>query len=142
MFLNKEVLVNNDWENLQKDNVIVEEGDRKEAYRALSSLLHKCKRSQENLSSEKWQWKLMEGHIYALEIALPIITNSTEINFTRNELLKAMQELSLILDKTEKIRKKLKQGSPQWTLNTNRIYALRIALFLTAKTLKNFEKEA
>jgi hypothetical protein len=107
-----------------------------EAYRALSSLLHKCKKSQEKLSNEKWQWKLLESNIRALEVVLPIIINSAEINFTKNDLNEALQELSSTLDRTEKIRVRLKQGSPQWTLNKNRTRALQIALFLLSKAIK------
>ena len=108
-----------------------------ESYRALSSMLNKCKKAQEKLSMEKWQWRLMESNIRALEIAMPIIINSSDNSFSKNDINEAIKELSSSLDKTEKIRSKLKLGSSQWTLNKNRTNALKITLFLLSKTLKD-----
>jgi len=113
--------------------------DFEEAYRVLSSMLHKCKKAQEKLSKEKWQWKLMENIIRALEIALPIIINSSNIILPKNVFEDVIHELSSTLDKTVKIREKLRKGSSQWALNKNRIRALQIAIVLLSG--KQNEKE-
>jgi ABC-type antimicrobial peptide transport system ATPase subunit len=107
-----------------------------ESHRALSSLLHKCKRSQEKLTKDTWQWRLMENNIRAIEVTLPIITSPGINDFTKDDLELAFQTLTSTLDRTEKIREKLKQGTAQWTLNKNRIKALKTALSLIAKSLK------
>jgi hypothetical protein len=105
--------------------------------RALSSLFHKCKKSQEKLSKDTWQWILMENNIHALQVALSIIKPTELIDYTNDDLETAFQILSSTLDKTEKVREKLKQGTSQWTLNKNRIRALEIALSLIAREIEN-----
>jgi hypothetical protein len=107
-----------------------------DSHRALSSLLHKCKKSQEKLSKDTWQWILMENNIRALQVALPIIKPTEVTDFTNDDnddFETAFQTLSSALDRTEKAREKLKQGTSQWTLNKNRIQALKIALSLIAR---------
>jgi ABC-type antimicrobial peptide transport system ATPase subunit len=115
------------------------EEELEEARRALASLLHKCRKSREKLKEDSWQWKLMEDNIRAVEVVLPMLQPEGVVDFSGDDLEAAFRALSSTLDRTEKIREKLKQGTSQWTLNKNRIRALTIALALLSQSLK--EKE-
>lgn len=56
------------------DNFMEEDLDG--AVRALFSMLHKCRKSQEKLTRDTWQWTLMKTNICAIQTALSLIGKS------------------------------------------------------------------
>jgi len=83
------------------DNFMEEDLDG--AVRALFSMLHKCRKSQEKLTRDTWQWTLMKTNICAIQTALSLIEKSPEMNdFTKEELEEAFQILSSTLHRVEK----------------------------------------
>jgi isocitrate dehydrogenase len=99
------------------------------SYHTLLSMLNKFEKSHAKLTKETWQCNFVESAISAIKAILPIIKTPTN-KPTENDWGKVSGTLSLILEKTENVRQKLKPNSPQWTLNKNRIQALKIVISL------------
>jgi hypothetical protein len=69
-------------------------------------------------------------------------------NFSNDMLLKAIPTINSMITRSEKVQKKLKEGSAQASLTRNRLKALYIALWLLTKELNedlnmevNYSKE-
>jgi rifampin ADP-ribosylating transferase len=107
-----------------------------EAQRALTSMLHKCQKSQEKLNQNSWQWGLMQSNIQALDTALVLISDSKSgFVIPRETLDQANQELFSTLQKVEKAQVKLAKGTAQATQAERRVAALRLAMALMAEQL-------
>jgi len=68
-------------------------------------------------------------------------------NFTKEDLEKALPTITSMISRSEKVQKKLKEGTSQSSLTRNRLKALYISLSLITKELEgdvfmdNFTKE-
>lgn len=68
-------------------------------------------------------------------MTIPETPQSSE-NFTHDELRDALQAISSMRERTKNVRGKLRTGSPQQSLNTNRLAALQMAESLISAKLR------
>lgn len=97
-----------------------------EARRALKSMLRKSEKTLTKLTADSWQFRLTAGHIQGLSTALALLVG----DLPDGDMEQAHQSLADALSRVEKIEPSLAEGSPQKTLATRRINALRIGLEL------------
>lgn len=111
--------------------------DLKEAIAPISSLISKSEKSQQKLKSGTWQHNMLRDNLEALHLALGIINTETggPDNFAPNDSRKALQTLASMISKTEKYEIKFLPGTPQHTLQRNRVKALRVAAWLITQQL-------
>lgn len=110
-----------------------------EALRPLASLISKSEKAQQKLAPGTWQHTLLRDNLKALHIASALIDRKTGNTDTivQNELQEAYRALGLMICKTEKSQAMFSLGTSQYTLQRNRLKALRIAeAFITMEMAK------
>jgi len=101
----------------------------REARAPIASLLSKSEKAQQKVAPGAWQYTMLEGNIQALRIALPLIG---EADADSNEpacgdLVSALRALDSMIERVAETETKFASGTPQHTLQRNRLKALRIA---------------
>ena len=93
------------------------------------SLINKSEKAQKKLPPGTWQHTMLQNNIDALKIASALIAKNTGATnkLARRDLKEALDALTAMIDKEEKARSKFSRGTPQHTLQENRLKALRIA---------------
>ena len=99
-----------------------------EALRPIASLISKSEKAQQKLAPGTWQHVMLRDNIKALKIATALINKETGVasSFIRDELQEALLAFAAMISKAEKARAKFSPGSSQYTLQRNRLKALRI----------------
>ena len=110
-----------------------------EALRPLASLISKSEKAQQKLAPGTWQHTMLRDNLKALHIASALIDRKTGNTDTivQNELQEAYRALGSMICKTEKSQAMFSLGTTQYTLQRNRLKALRIAeAFITMEMAK------
>lgn len=100
-----------------------------EALRPIASLISKSEKAQQKLAPGTWQHTMLRDNLKALRIASALMNkeaNDTD-NFIRDDLQEALHAFASMISKTEKAQAKFSPGSSQYTLQRNRLKALRNA---------------
>jgi hypothetical protein len=100
-----------------------------QALRPLASLISKSEKAQQKLASGTWQHTMLRDNLKALHIASALMNKETgdTDSVTRDDLQEALRAFASMISKTEKAQAKFSQGTSQYTLQRNRLKALRIA---------------
>ncbi len=101
----------------------------KEALRPIASLISKSEKAQQKLTPGTWQHEMLADNLKALHIASALMNKEIDDtkSFTQDDLQEALRALASMISKAEKARAKFTSGTPQHTLQRNRLKALRIA---------------
>jgi len=93
----------------------------------LQSLLSKSEKAITKLRDGTWQHTMLTNNIEALRIALAIMENDKDADYTHVELGVALVAIADMINRTEKSQIKFSAGTSQYTLQDNRLKALRSA---------------
>ena len=111
------------------------------ALRPIASLISKSAKAQRKLAPGTWQHTLLRDNLKALHIASVLMSRETDDtnDFTQDELQEALCALASMISKAEKAQARFPLGTSQYTLQRNRLKALRkatalIKVELTAET--------
>lgn len=113
-------------ENLTADEL-------QEARRPIASLISKSEKAQQKLAPGTWQHAMLQDNLKALHVASALLNKEARgsDSFPHEDLEEALRSLIVMTNKTEKTRATFSAGTPQHTLQRNRLNALRIAEALT-----------
>jgi hypothetical protein len=102
------------------------------ALRPIASLISKSEKAQEKLVLGTWQHTMLQDNIRALRIASGLMNNNSKEleHVSRSDLQEALHAFASMISKTVKSQAKFAQGTPQHTLQRNRLKALYIAELL------------
>ena len=100
-----------------------------EALRPIDSLISKSEKAQRKLAPGTWQHTMLRDNLKALHIASTLMSKETDDTnrFTRDDLQGALRAFASMISRTDKARAKFTPGTSQYTLQRNRLKALRIA---------------
>jgi hypothetical protein len=98
-----------------------------EALRPIASLISKSEKAQQKLAPGSWQHTMLQGNLKALRMASALMSKNGVENYTREDLQEALLALNKMISKSEKAQGMFPPGTPQHTLQRNRLKALRIA---------------
>jgi hypothetical protein len=103
--------------------------DLRDVLRPIASLIAKSEKARQKLRPATWQHEMLGDNVRALRIASGLIrrTDSAAERVTRDNLRKALRSVGGMIGKTEEARTKFSSGTPQHTLQRNRLKALRVA---------------
>jgi HAMP domain-containing protein len=101
----------------------------KDVLRPIESLISKSEKAERKLAQGTWQHTMLRENLKALRIASALLKKETDDthSFTRDNLEEALRAFASMIDKTEKAQAKLSSGTPQHTLQQNRLKALRVS---------------
>jgi hypothetical protein len=105
----------------------------REAKRALLSLRNKSDKASGKLAAGSWQHEKMVAIVEAADVAVHLIDGNPADIFADEDLPRAHSALLDALRRAESVAPKFAAGTPQRTLQTRRIAALRTALGLVEK---------
>ena len=111
------------------------------ARRPIASLISKSEKALDKLVPGTRQHTMLRDNLKALHMASALM-NGRHVdadNFTRDELRDALRAMAAMTDRSEKARGKFAPGTPQHTLQRNRLRALRLAEALTKVELDKRE---
>ena len=113
--------------------------DMEEALRTMSSMISKTEKTKEKFAQGTSQHTLQKNRLQALNIALSLIlkelAESDTLDYSKEDLEKAIAPIASLISKSEKAQKKLAQGTWQHTMLSNNLKALYIASPLLTKAL-------
>jgi hypothetical protein len=100
-----------------------------EARAPIASLLGKSEKAQRKVAADTWQHAMLDGNIRALRVALPLIgeADGDSSEPTRDELSLALRALDSMIERVAATETRFAPGTPQRSLQRNRLKALRIA---------------
>jgi len=117
-----------------------------EALRVITSMIHRSQKAQEKFSQATPQYTLQKNRIRALDTASALIKKELSENditeYTKEDLEAAVKPIASLIDKSEKARNKLKQGTWQHTMLGNHLKALYIVSPLLTKVLHEMTRES
>jgi hypothetical protein len=111
------------------------------ALQTINSMITRSENVQIKLKEGSAQASLTRNRLKALYIALWLVTKelsenfNMEVNYSKDDLEKAVPPITSTISKCKKIRDKSKEGTPQSTLSIKMINALDIALYLITREL-------
>ncbi len=114
-------------------------GGWREALRPIASLISKSEKARRKLSPGTWQHTMLRDNLKALHHASALMNRETDDtnDFTRDDLQEALRAFASMINKTEKAQAKFSPGTPQHSLQRNRLKALRLAeALLKAESVK------
>lgn len=115
------------------------EKDMEEALQAITSMISRTEKSKENFEQGTSQHTLQKNRLKALYIASSLISNVAGCEavdcYTEVDLKNALPPITSLISKSEKAKEKLAQGTWQYTMLSNNLKALYIALPLLTKAL-------
>jgi hypothetical protein len=113
-----------------------------EAIRPIVSLISKSEKAQQKLAPGTWQFTMLKDNLKALNIAVVLMNKEVEASdsFAEDDLREACLALDSMINKVKKTQTKFSPGTPQRTLQRNRIKALRIALWYITESLNRKRK--
>jgi len=107
-----------------------------EAIRAITSTINKSKKALLKLKAGAWQHTMTEQALKADNIAIALLNRELAINpdkgtckskYTEEELKNALEAVTSVMSRVEKVQPKFEAGTPQHTLAVRRIKALSIS---------------
>ena len=100
-----------------------------EARRPIASLISKSEKAHQKLAPDTWQFRMLRDNLAALHIAFALMNRGAgrKENFTPDQLRKALASLASMIGKTRRAKATFPPGTPQHTLQRNRLKALRRA---------------
>ncbi|MCX6935930.1 MAG: hypothetical protein NTZ01_07055, partial [Verrucomicrobia bacterium] len=101
----------------------------REALRPIASLISKSEKAQQKLVPGTWQHTMLRDTIKALHIASALMNKETDDtdNFAQDDFQEALRAFASMISKIKKTRTTFLPGTPQHTLQRNRLKELRIA---------------
>jgi hypothetical protein len=114
-------------------------GELREALRPIASLIGKSRKSLRKLSVGTWQHTMLRDNLAALSVASALMNGepNDRSRLGRDDFRKARVALASMIGRAEKGRSGFRPGTPQHSLQQNRIKALRIAEALMVVALGN-----
>ena len=107
------------------------------AFQTISAVIIRSEKAQEKFVPGTSHYALLKNRIKALNIASSLITKELDesyiIDYTKEELEKALAPIASLISKSEKAQTKLKQGTWQHTMLEDNLKAFYIALPLLEK---------
>ena len=115
----------------------------REARRPLASLLSKSEKAQQKLAPGTWQHTMLGENVKALRVALTLMDKdpSGTGRFLRADLQEARRVLVSVVARVGKAESKFSPGTSQYTLQRNRLSALRVAEALVSVELCGCDAE-
>lgn len=115
--------------------------DLERAIPSINSMINRSEKIQNKLREGSSQLSLTKNRLKALYISLTLISNeaneiTSSIDYTKEDLEKAISPIISTINKCEKVKEKLKVGSPQLTITKSMLNALYISLSLIEKVIK------
>lgn len=112
--------------------------------RPLASLLSKSEKAQQKLRPGSWQYSMLEANIAALRLAMSLLFNERRKTprLKPSDLEQAETTLSAMINRSVKAQAKFQPGTSPYTLQKNRIKALRLAKKTTTAELKRIDAAA
>lgn len=112
-----------------KDNVAIAADKVREALRPIASLIGKSEKARQKVAPGMWQHAMLEDNVRALRTAVTLMTGTFDdkARITRDELQASLSATAAMIGKTEKAKAMFAPGSSQYTLQRNRLSALRTA---------------
>ncbi len=109
-----------------------------EARRPIASLISKSEKAQQKLTPGTWQHRMLRENLKALHIASALMNKGAgnPEHFTREDLQEALRAFASMISRGDKAQSKFKPKTSQYTLQRNRLRALRIAEALTKMELE------
>mgnify|MGYP000937838329 FL=1 len=106
--------------------------------RPIDSLIGKSEKAQGKLTPGTWQHTMLEGNLKALRIAFRLMSGEAgdPEEFSPDDLKEALESMDSMIKRSEKAWGKFSPGTSQYTLQKNRIHALRIASELISGVLE------
>lgn len=105
----------------------------------IASMIRRSEKVQPKFKEGTPQATLTRNRVKALYISSSLISrelgDSSEDNFSKEDLEKAIPPITSTISKCEKAQEKLKEGTPQLSLTKNMIKSLYISLSLITKEL-------
>lgn len=104
--------------------------DELEAARApIASLISKSEKAQQKLTPGTWQHRMLRDNIRALHIASDLMQGEkdAETEYSPTELQDAIGAITSMIGRTEDAGTKFSPGTSQYSLQRNRLKALRVA---------------
>ena len=100
-----------------------------EALRPIASLISKSEKAQQKLAPGTWQHAMLRDNLRALHIASALMNKEPDDtnSFTKTDLQEALRAFASMIIKSDKAYVKFSPGTPQHTLQRNRLKALQIA---------------
>lgn len=104
-----------------------------EARRPVASLISKSEKALQKLAAGTWQHTMLRDNLKALRIGYALMDRQKgrAEPFARDELQDALRAFGEMISRTDKARAKFSPGTSQYTLQRNRLTALRLAEILT-----------
>jgi hypothetical protein len=118
-------------ENFTRDDI-------REALPPIASLISKSEKARAKLTSGTWQHTMLSENLKALRVASALMDE--EIGDTDDcapdDLREAIAAFKSMINRTENAKMKFKEATSQYSLQRNRLRALRIAEALIMKELE------
>ena len=111
------------------------EQQMKDTLKVIESSIVNCEKIQPKLKEGTPQFSLTRNRIKALYISKALVTNQ-EHNFTQEELLKSVDQVTSIIRKSEKAMINAKEGTGTYTRLKKIIDAMTIALSYIEDAIK------
>jgi hypothetical protein len=109
------------------------------AFRPIASLIAKSEKAVRKLAPGTWQHAMLRDNLEALHIASSLMAQDVgPNNVPRANLEKALLALDSMIRKAEQAQAKFAPGTAHYTLQRNRIAALRLAKALTKAALDSW----
>ncbi len=113
-------------------------GEMQAVLKPIESLLHKSEKAMEKLAEGTWQHAMLRDNVRALRLSRTLLTGGAGAAeaLDRAALTHAQGALFDMLRRSEQAQQKFAEGTAQFTLQRNRIHALRVAEGLVAEALE------
>lgn len=100
-----------------------------EARRPIASLISKTEKAQQKLAVGTWQHTMLRDNLKALQLASALMNQEPDarVRVTRGDLQDALRAFASMIRKTEHAQAQFPPGTPQHSLQRNRLQGLRIA---------------
>lgn len=101
----------------------------RDARAPIASLLSKSEKAQQKLAPGTWQHAMLEDNIRALRVISPLVSevDGGSIDPDRDDLESAVRALDAMIERVSDVETEFVPGTPQHSLQRNRLKALRIA---------------
>jgi len=112
--------------------------ESQEVMRPILSLIGKSEKACRKLTPGTWQHTMLQENLRALHIAVAMMNGKAGAadDITREELQSALRALAAMIDKSAKAQAKFADGTAHYTLQRNRLGALRAAEILITAELE------
>jgi hypothetical protein len=108
----------------------------------INSMINRIEKIKSKFKEGSSQLTLIKNRLNAFHISIALVSKAlqkdvTTNNYTKEELEKALPPITSTISKCEKVKQKLKTGSPQLTLTVNMLKALSISSALIKEELNS-----